>query len=327
MFTISIILLSLFVALGFFVANRSKIFTKSTDKYNSVVTKFNPSGLVTPILILIVGLIVGILQPFKLERIDAGHIGLKVNLTGDNRGVSDYQYKTGWVTFNTWTESLYEFPTYQQHIEYDSVNVITKGGFSATIKPSFNYNIISTAVGDMFVNLRVDIKQVEQGWLKTAIIGSVNDVANKWAVDDIFNQREQFESAIIVECNKRVAKWFLVSQLRTNITPPPSLQKAINDKTKAIQEAQGEVQKALVADAQAKVKIANAKGDSAQAVIIASGRAQAAVITANGEAEAMKAKQRELSQLYIDYIRATGWDGKYPTTILGGNTSTLFQMK
>ena len=319
MISILIILTVIVVAIGYSVANKSKFYDK--DGY------FEARGLVKPIVMLVTGLLVALIQPFSLDRVDAGSIGLKVNLTGDSRGVSDYTYKTGWVTYNSWTENLYQFPTFQQHIEYPDQSVITKGGFQAIIKPSFNYNIISTSVGDMFVNLRVDVKQVEQGWLKTAIIGSVNDVANKWSVDDIFNDREKFESAIVLECNKRVSKWFNVSQLRTNIMPPPALQEAINNKTKAIQEAQGEIQKALVADAQAKVKIANAKGDSARVVITASGKAKSVVIEATAEAEAMRLKQLRLNPLYNDYIRATNWDGKYPTTMLGGNTQALMQLK
>jgi regulator of protease activity HflC (stomatin/prohibitin superfamily) len=140
--------------------------------------------------------------------------------------------------YNSWTEQVKEFPLYQQHIEYDEQTVITKGGFAATIKPSFNYSLREDAIGDMFVNLRLDTKAVEQGWLKNAIVSSVNDVANRWEVDAIFNQREQFEAAIVTECNKRVSQWFEVSQLRTNIIPPTSLQQAIEGKTKAVQEAQ-----------------------------------------------------------------------------------------
>ena len=71
-------------------------------------------------------------------------------------------------------------------------------------------------------------------------------------MDKIFNEREHFESEIIMECNKRITKWFIVSQLRTNIVPPPSLQEAIESKTKAIQQAQAEDQKALTAEAEAR---------------------------------------------------------------------------
>lgn len=295
------------------------------DKYGDIEIK--PSDwLVKPIIYFIAGFIIAMVQPFSLDRVDAGHVGIKVNLSGDERGVSSYQYKTGWVVYNTWIERLYEFPTYQQHIEYGDQAVITKGGFSAVIKPTFNYSLKPTAVGDMFEQLRLGVKEIEQGWLMTAIVGSVNDVANRWAVDDIFNKREEFESAIITECNKRTSKWFTISQLRTNIVPPDALKSAIESKTKAVQEAQAAIQQALVADALAKKKIAVARGDSASNVINAAGEAQAAIIAAEGEAKAMKAKQAQLTPLYIDYIRATNWDGKYPSTMLG-NSSVLMNLK
>lgn len=275
----------------------------------------NPQGVLSLVGIIVVGALVAGIQPYKLERVDAGHIGIKVNLVGNDRGVSDYTYKTGWVIYNTWTENLFEFPTFQQHIEYGAQVVITKGGFNATIKPSFNYSLVPNAVGDMFVNLRLPIKDVEQGWLMTAIVGSVNDVANKWNVDSIFNNREQFESAIIQECNKRVSKWFTISQLRTNITPPEELQKSIVDKTKAIQEVQVAENQKKVAEAEAARKIAVAKGDSAQMVI-----------NARGEAEAFKIKQQQLTPLYVEYLKIQKWNGQLPTTVLGQN-GTMVNLK
>lgn len=276
----------------------------------------NKSGLFKGIFVLIGLLFITAVQPFSLERIDAGHKGLKVNLTGAERGVSSYQYKTGWVFYNSWTEQVKEFPLFQQHIEYDAQQVITKGGFSATIKPSFNYSLREDAIGDMFVNLRLDIKEIEKGWLKNAIVSSVNDVANRWDVDAIFNKREEFEAAIIAECNKRVSKWFTVSQLRTNITPPQSLQAAIEGKTKAVQEAQAAMQRKAVAEAEAQEKIAIAKGDSAKAII-----------DANAQALSMKIKQKELTPIYVEYIKWSNWDGKLPTTIAGGGSGTLLNIK
>lgn len=318
---------TILVVAALLFSTRDKMFVTTQDRFGSTRKAFQLSWLTKPILILVIGIIISLAQPFALERVDAGHVGLKVKLSGDNRGISDYQYKTGWVVTNTWFEKLYEFPTFQQHIEYGDQTVITKGGFSAIIKPTFNYSLKPDAVGDMFEQLRLGVKEIEQGWLMTAIVGSVNDVANRWAVDDIFNKREEFESAIINECNKRTSKWFVISQLRTNIVPPDALKSAIEAKTKAVQDAQAAIQQALVADAQAKKKIAIARGDSAAVVINAAGQAQAAIIAADGESKSMKLKQAQLSPLYIDYIRASNWDGKYPTTILGGNSQTLLNLK
>jgi len=264
------------------------------------------------IAIFLGGIVISIIQPFQIERIDAGHKGIVVNLSGSERGVQSYQYKTGWVMYNSWFKQVLEFPTFQQHIEYDDQTVITKGGFSATIKPSFNYSLKPDAIGDMFENLRVGVKEVEQGWLKNAIISSVNDEANKWEVDSIFEHRQAFEAAIVVECNKRLTKWFNVSQLRTNITPPEALQDAIVAKTKSIQQAQASEQQALAAIADGKRKVAVARADSAETII-----------NAKAQALAMKLKQQELTPLYVEYMKAQAWDGKLPSTVAGGNGTFL----
>jgi len=286
---------------------RDAMYVTKKDRWGDDNETANIRWLIKPIAIFVVGLLIAIIQPFALDRVDAGHVGIKVNLTGDKRGVSSYEYKTGWVLYNTWTEQMLEFPTFQQHIEYKDQTVITKGGFAASIKPSFNYSLKPTAIGNMFENLRLDIKQVEQGWLMNAIVSSVNDVANKWEVDAIFNNREQFEAAIVAECNKRLSKWFEVSQLRTNITPPKALQQAIESKTKAVQEAQAAMQRKLVAEAEAQEKIAIAKGDSAKVII-----------DAQASALATKLKQKEITPLYVEYLKAQAWDGKLPTTVAGG---------
>jgi regulator of protease activity HflC (stomatin/prohibitin superfamily) len=265
--------------------------------------------------IIIAGLILAAVQPLKLERVDAGHVGIKVNLTGDNRGVSKFEYKTGWVLYNSWISRLYEFPVFQQHIEYPEQQVITKGGFSATIKPSFNYALKPGDVGDMFQNLRLDVKSVEQQWLQTAIVGTVNDVANKWSVDDIFNKREQFENDIISEANKRVSKWFIISQLRTNIIPPPALQQSIEAKTKAIQEVQVAENQKLVAIAEGERKIAQAKADSA-----------AVVIQAAGEAEAISRKQVSLTPTYVEYLKVNKWNGELPQVQTGSGSGFMLNM-
>ena len=267
-------------------------------------------------LIATVGIafLVAIINPIDVERIDAGHVGIKVSNVGDNRGVGRTEYVTGWVFYNSWISRIYEFPIHQQHIDYEEADIVTRGGFRATIKPSFNYSINAGNVADMFQNLRVGVKEMEQGWLKNAIVGSVNDVANRYTVDSIFNHREEFESAIIKECNKRVSQWFNVSQLRTNIVPPREISESIVAKTRAIQEVQVAENQRQVAVADAERKIAQARGDSAKSVIEAAGRA-----------EAIKKEQLSLTPLYIEYIKIQKWNGEVPTTVAGANSGFLIQ--
>ena len=274
--------------------------------------EFKITWLLKPISIFIIGIILSAAQPFAIERIDAGHVGIKVKLTGNSRGVSNYEYKTGWVLYNTWTENIYEFPTYQQHIEFDQQQVITRGGFPADIKPTFNYSLKPNAVGDMFVNLRLPIKEVEQGWLKNAIVGAVNDVANGWEVDSVFGHRQAFEAAIVGECNLRLSKWFIVSQMRSNIIPPEALQEAIIAKTKSVQQAEASKQQAIAAKADGERKVAVAKADSAESII-----------NASAQAFAIRLKQKELTPNYIEFKKIEKWDGRLPSTVAGSAGSLI----
>lgn len=308
MITWILILVTVVYAIANFLRNRSKD---------------NP--FIMPGIILVVGLLISFFQPYSVQRVDAGHVGIKVNLTGNDRGVSDYQYKTGWVVINTWTEQLYEYPTFQQHVEYDNISVITKGGFSADIKPSFNYTLVPDAIGDMFSNLRVPVETLEQGWLKNAIYSSVNDVANRWAVDSIFNNREQFETAIITECNKRVSSWFTVSQLRSNIVPPQALQEAIVAKTKSIQNVQVAENNKAVAIAEGETKVATAEMDAQARLVKAKADSAITVIAAQAESEAIKKKQANITPQYIEYMKAWSWNGVLPT-VTGGSTP-MIQLK
>ncbi len=63
----------------------------------------------------IVGFILLVVLFNSCERIDAGHVGVKVNQYGDNKGVDDVVAVTGMVFYNPITTKIYEFPTFIQH--------------------------------------------------------------------------------------------------------------------------------------------------------------------------------------------------------------------
>ena len=285
------------------------------SNYRDVSGRLKPGSFLRVIAAFAIAFLLVVINPVNIERIDAGHVGIKVSNVGDDRGVGKTEYVTGWVLYNSWISRIFEFPIHQQHIDYEANDIVTKGGFRATIKPSFNYSINAGNVADMFTNLRVGVDELEQGWLKNAIVGSVNDVANRYTVDSIFNHREEFEADIVRECNKRVSKWFNVSQLRTNIVPPQEISESIVAKTRAIQEVQVAENRRQVAIAEAERKIAEARGDSAQAVIQAAGRA-----------EAIKKEQMSLTPLYIDYIKVQKWSGQVPTTVAGSGSGFMIQL-
>jgi hypothetical protein len=93
------------------------------------------------------------------ERIDAGNVGIKVNMTGGNQGVAKTEYVTGWCFYWRLAQKVYEFPTYQQHKEYEPYEVPAKGGTMFTVHPTFNYNLNSGEVGNMFQRYRLSLEQ------------------------------------------------------------------------------------------------------------------------------------------------------------------------
>lgn len=315
MMSILVILLSFLILGTVLKVFSGPYYIESKDRYGDVQKELSVVKVVKLGVVFLLSLIISVINPITVERIDVGNVGLKVNNTGDERGVSKTVYVTGWVFYNSWLSRIKEYPVTQQHIDYEETSIITRGGFQAIIKPSFNWSVNATNAADMYQNLKKDVDDIRDTWLKNAIIGAVNDVANLYTVDSIFNHRAEFEADIVKECNKRVSKWFNVSQLRTNILPPKEITEAINAKTKAVQEAQSAVQQKLVAEAQAQTKIATAKGDSADQVIRAAGRA-----------EAVKKEQQYLTPLYIDYLKVQKWKGEVPTTVLGNNGNVLLSL-
>lgn len=252
------------------------------------------------------------------ERIDAGKVGIKVNMTGGNQGVSHTEYVTGWCFYWRLQQKVYEFPVYQQHKEYEPYEIPTKGGTIFTVHPMFNYNISPGEVGNMFQRYRVGLETLEETYLKSAMMISIREVTNTFTADSILNNQTGYDAAIVDRLNHQLSPYFLVSQFTANLKPDPRLSDAIIAKSRAIQEAQAKISQIAVTNANNQIEIAVATKDST-----------IKVKSANAEAEAIMVKQRALQQSpqYIDLIKAEKWNGVLPATMLGSGSNTLFNLK
>jgi hypothetical protein len=71
---------------------------------------------------VILGLIIGfwIVSSFLMDakRIEAGFVGIEVNLAGSQRGASEIPIRTGWVFYSPLTTQIFEFPTYVQTVKW-----------------------------------------------------------------------------------------------------------------------------------------------------------------------------------------------------------------
>src|SRR5690606_13049061 len=313
-----LVLIALVVIVGIITKKLDILTFAPPDKYGKQVV----NGVKwKPVTFILLAALAALVQPMNYDVISVGHKGLLINLLGDRRGVSDTEEVSGVVFYNKYTQEIQEIPLDQRHIEYPESIIVAKGGFPCPIKPSFNYSVKESTAADMFTNLRSTytkggLEAIQEGWLNNAIIGAINDVANRHSIDYRFNNRETYEAEILSEVNKRIGKWFLVSQLKTNIQPPKAIRQSIEDKATADADAIKAEAQARVAQADAQRKIQLAKGDSASIVI----RAQA-------DAKAISLKQQEITSTYVEYQRVLKWDGVMPTTVLGSGSNTLYQMK
>lgn len=273
--------------------------------------------------------LVAILSLFGCERIDAGHVGVKVNLYGDGKGVDDITEVTGWVFYNPLSTKIVEFPTYVQHIEYvrkideygdlisdESFIVNSKDGSEFHVSPILNYSVKREKVPYIFSKYRVELPLVEQGFLKTAVYDAFRIVANSYTADELIGNREKFELKVRQVLQKQLdPEGFILSQFTSNLVYPETFKKAIEAKNNAVQAALRAENEVKTAEAQAKIKIAKAEGN-----------AQAMLTSAKAEAEANRLKQQTITPMLLQLEWINKWDGKLPTTQLGSGNGLMYNI-
>ncbi len=260
------------------------------------------------------------------ERIDAGHVGVKVNLYGDGKGVDDVTEVTGWVFYNPISTKIVEFPTFMQHKEYkldkenevdESFVVNSKDGSEFHVSPLLNYSVRRERVPYIFAKYRVELSMIESGFLKTAVYDAFRVVANSYTADALISNRQEFEKKVReVLVSQLEPEGFILSQFTSNLIYPQTFKKAIEAKNNAVQTALTAENQVKTAEAEAKIKIARAEGS-----------AKAMLTQAKAEAEANQLKQRTLTPMLIQQQWIEKWNGRLPETMLGDKTNAMIGIK
>ena len=256
-----------------------------------------------------------------LERIDAGHVGIKVNLIGTGKGVDNATEVTGWVFYNRFTTKIVEFPTFVQHKEYkrtddadESFVINSKDGSEFHVSPLLNYSVQREKVPYIFTKYRVELNAIEAGFLKTAVYDAFRVVANSYTADELISNRELFEIKVRKNLEGHLLpEGFILAQFTSNLVYPETFKKAIEAKNNAVQSALRAENEVKTAEAQAKIKIAQAEGN-----------AKAMLTNAKAESEANRLKQQTLTPLLLQQMWIQKWSGKLPETMLGQGQNMMF---
>jgi regulator of protease activity HflC (stomatin/prohibitin superfamily) len=261
---------------------------------------------------------------FSCERIDAGHVGVKVNLYGNGKGVDDVAECTGMVFYNPFTTKIYEFPTYIQHKEYkktedvdNSFVVNSKDGSEFQVSPIMNYSVQREKVPTIFSKYRRSLPEIEEGFLKTAVYDAFRLATNKYTADELISNRAVFEVEVrrLLE-SQLLNEGFIINQFTSNLIYPETFKKSIEAKNNAVQAALRAENEVKTAEAQAKIKVATANGN-----------AEAMLTAAKAEAEANRMKQVTLTPLLLQLEWINKWNGQLPSTQLGSGTNLMYGIK
>lgn len=284
---------------------------------------------VKTILVIVVATLGLLLLTNSCERIDAGHVGVKVNLYGSGKGVDDVTECTGIVFYNPLSTKIYEFPTYIQHKEYkldkesgtdNSFIVNSKDGSEFSVSPIMNYSVKREKVPSIFAKYRRSLPEIEEGFLKTAVYDAFRLAANKYTADGLISNREVFEIEVrrilISQLDK---EGFVLNQFTSNLIYPNSFKKAINAKNNAVQSALMAENRVKQAEAEAKIKVATAQGN-----------AEALLANARAEAESNRLRQQTLTPMLLQQQWIEAWKSggsKVPTYITNGGEKFMMNLK
>ena len=249
-------------------------------------------------------------------RIDAGNVGIKVNMYGDDKGVDEITEVTGWAFYSPFSQRVYEFPIYVQHKEYskeESFVVNSKDGSEFHVSPIINYSIKKDKVPYIFSKYRRSLEDIERGFLKTSVYDAFRLATNKYTADELISNRQLYEIEVrkILE-HDLLKEGFIISQFTSNLVYPETFKQAIEAKNNAVQSALMAENKVKQAEAEAKIKVATAEGN-----------AKSMLTEARAEAESNKLRQSTLTPLLIQQQWIEKWNGTLPSTVLGSNTNTM----
>jgi regulator of protease activity HflC (stomatin/prohibitin superfamily) len=284
---------------------------RTDEEINQIELEFNEKQknktkvMIKSILGGVIAIVVVVFLMASCERIDAGHVGVKVNQYGDNKGVDDIVAVTGVVFYNPITTRIYEFPTFIQHKEYKGDNsfiVNSKDGSEFNVSPIMNYSVQRDKVPSIFAKYRRPLEDIEEGFLKTAVYDAFRLATNKYTADELISNRAVFEVEVRRLLDGQLLKeGFTINQFTSNLIYPETFKRSIEAKNNAVQAALRAENEVKTAEAQAKIKVATAEGN-----------AQAMLTSAKAEAESNRMKQVTLTPLLLQLEYINKWNGELP---------------
>jgi len=286
------------------------------------------SSLRRLVIAVAVVIALGFLLNLTLTRIDAGHVGIKVNLAGSARGVQDIPVVTGWVFFNPLTQQIVAFPISVQNVVWtaspnegravdESITFSSQEGVNVNSDIGLSFHIESDKAPHLYLRFRQpDVMVLADGYMRNAVREAFNDIASRMAVQEIYGAGK---GKLVAEVSNRLRDvlgkdGFIIDQLTINgaLRLPENVAQAINRAMEATQNAIQAENRVRQVRAEAEQNVAQAHGGAEAARQRAEGEADAVLIRARADARANEIIRLSTTGTVLQYRGIARWDGKLP---------------
>jgi regulator of protease activity HflC (stomatin/prohibitin superfamily) len=274
----------------------------------------------------------------RVTRIEAGHVGVEINLAGQQRGASEIPIRTGWVVYSPLWTQIIQFPTYVQTVKWtrdvneghpinEEMGFNSKEGMEIFADVSLSYAIDPLKAPDFYIKYRdSDLDRFTHGILRDIVRNSLNEVASTYNVEDIYGERKaQFLNKVQTMIEQKVSPVGVgVQQFGFIGAPrvPLVIANSITAKAQAVQEAE-----------RARNELATTQAEAAKKVAQADGEAKSLVTIAKGEADANRIRQSSLTPQLLELRRIENnralidkWNGQLPTVQAGQGGGMILQL-
>jgi regulator of protease activity HflC (stomatin/prohibitin superfamily) len=250
------------------------------------------------------------------NRVGPGYVGIKVNMAGSNKGVEAYPARTGWVWYNPFSESVFEYPTFVQTAVWskntsegqplnEEITFSTGDQMQVAADISIAYRIRDDKVPSFYVTFRNDdINKFTHGFMRNMAREKFDNAAGKYKIEQIMGDNATFLNEVRSELQKameplgvQIDQFGFIGAPR----PPQSVVDAINSKVQATQTA---VQK--------ENELRQAQADAAKVVAESEGEAKAILTRAQAQAQANRLLNESLTTNIIELKRLEKWNGVLP---------------
>lgn len=265
---------------------------------------------------------------FTYKVIRPGHVGIKVNMAGGQRGVEDFPTKTGYLFYMPILTQVVEYPVFVQTATWtgdpksgrvgidDSISFNTKDQMTVHADINLSYIIQENKVPNFYLQFRSDnLDNFTHGYLHNVAKDAFNNIGSRFTFDEIngehkekvMNEVKERINSDVIKYGVEIKQFGLLGALR----PPQSIMAAITSKMEANQKAQ-----------QAENELREAKAQAAKAVAKAEGEARAnAVLAQSISPSLIQWRQLEITQQAI-----AKWNGARPMVEGAGGSGLLLQL-